>query len=79
MKVKAGILVMKGLSRDASRDKKMGKGVWGRVNHNSGSTEIHKKAYSTRSSENITIKSCLKEDTLCGWIKNCSQKPPVIK
>lgn len=39
MKVKAGILVMKGLSRDASRDKKMGKGVWGRVNHNSGSME----------------------------------------
>lgn len=26
MRVKAGILVMKGLSRDASRDKKMGKG-----------------------------------------------------
>lgn len=39
MKVKVGILVMKGLSRDASRDKKMGKGIWGRVNHNSGSME----------------------------------------
>lgn len=30
MKVKAGILVMKGLSRDASRDKKMGKGNQGK-------------------------------------------------
>lgn len=52
MKVKAGILVMNGLRRDASKDKKMGKGVGGESTTTQGIWKLHKKACSSSSSKN---------------------------